>query len=228
VAYAPRVPTPTLAAAFVDPALAFLEKRGAPVRTQRRLQRLETEDGRVSRLEFSDGVVSLGPRDGVVLAVPPWDAARLLPGLTTPDAFEGIVNAHFRIAPPPGAPLITGVLGGLVQWIFCFDDRISVTVSGANHLIGEDREALARRLWADVAGALGLAAELPPWQVVKEKRATFEASVEQQARRPSAATSLKNLVLAGDWTDTGLPATIEGALRSGFRAADLIVRETCR
>jgi len=224
-AYAPRVPSPNLAAAFVDPALAFLAARKAPVRTQRRLLRLETAGERVTALEFSDGVQALANHDQAVLAVPPWDAARLLPGLSTPDAFEGIVNAHFRIQPPPDAPLITGVLGGLVQWIFCFEDRISVTVSGANHLIGDSREDLALRLWADVARALQLPADLPPWQVVKERRATFEASVEQNAKRPPATTPFRNLVLAGDWTDTGLPATIEGALRSGFRAADLITRE---
>lgn len=227
-AYAPRVPSPTLAAAFVEPALTFLAARDVTIRTQRRLQAFETSGDRVTALAFSDGVQPLEAHDQVILAVPPWDAARLLPGLAAPDAFEGIVNAHFRIAPPAGAPLITGVLGGLVQWIFCFEDRISVTVSGANHLIGEPREELARRLWADVARSLSLPPEPPPWQVVKERRATFEASVEQNAKRPPAATWLKNLVLAGDWTDTGLPATIEGALRSGFRAADLAAREARR
>ena len=64
---------------------------------------------------------------------------------------------------------------------------------------------------------------LPPWQIVKEKRATFAATVDENARRPGAATAYANLVLAGDWTATGLPATIEGAIRSGHRAAGLIV-----
>lgn len=221
-AYMPRIPHPSLAAAFVDPALAYLEGRGARVRLQRRLAALRQDGGRVGALEFADGLVELGPEDRVILAVPPWVATQLLPGLSAPDAFEGIVNGHFRLVPPAGAPLITGVLGGTVEWIFCFEDRISVTVSGANHIIGEPREVLAERLWADVAKALSLPGPLPPWQVVKEKRATFEATVEQDALRPAAATKLANLVLAGDWTDTGLPATIEGALRSGFRAADLI------
>jgi uncharacterized protein with NAD-binding domain and iron-sulfur cluster len=75
-----------------------------------------------------------------------------------------------------------------------------------------------------VGTVLGLPAALPPWQVVKEKRATFEPSVEQQRRRPGARTRYANLFLAGDWTDTGLPATIEGALRSGSLAAGLAVK----
>ena len=224
-AYAPRIPQPNLAAAFVDPAVDYLGRRGASLRLQRRLTRLATDGGRVTALEFSDGLVELGPDDGVVLAAPPWVATQLLPELTAPDAFESIVNGHFRTSAPAGAPMILGVLGGVVEWIFCFPDRISVTVSGANHLVQQPREALAARLWADVAAALGLSADLPPWQVVKEKRATFEATVEQERRRPGARTGLANLVLAGDWTDTGLPGTIEGALRSGFRAADILQGE---
>jgi squalene-associated FAD-dependent desaturase len=221
-AYAPRIPHPNLAAAFVDPAVAYLDRRGASLRLQRRLTGLTAEDGRVTGLEFSDGAVALGPDDAVVLAAPPGIATQMLPGLIAPDAFEAIVNGHFRTAPPADAPMILGLLGGTAEWVFCFPDRISVTVSGANHLVQQSREALAARLWSDVAAALDLAPELPPWQVVKEKRATFEATVEQQRLRPGARTGLANLMLAGDWTDTGLPGTIEGALRSGFRAAELL------
>jgi squalene-associated FAD-dependent desaturase len=227
-AYAPRIARPSLAAAFVEPALDHLAARGAAVHLQRRLLRLVTEGARVTGLEFSDGQVTLEPDAAVALAAPPWVAAELLPGLVVPDAFEGIVNGHFRVAPPAAAPTITGVLGATVEWIFCFEDRISVTVSAADRLMTEPRQALAARLWADVARALGLDADLPPWQVVKEKRATFAATVEQQARRPGPRTPFANLVLAGDWTDTGLPATIEGALRSGFRAADLLQKERRR
>lgn len=225
-AYAPRVPTPGLAAAFVDPALDFLAQRGATVRLQRRLLGFQSDGRRVTGLEFSDGFVKVEAADTVILAVPPWIAADLIPGLCAPDAFESIVNGHFRLRPAVDTPRIIGVLNATVEWIFCFEDRISVTVSGANRLVGLSRERLAEVLWKDVADTLGLGAELPRWQVVKEKRATFAATVEQQQRRPSARTAFDNLLLAGDWTATGLPATIEGALRSGARAADLI-EETC-
>jgi len=60
---------------------------------------------------------------------------------------------------------------------------------------------------------------VPPARIVKERRATFLASPEQLRRRPGPQTPWKNLVLAGDYVDTGLPATIEGAIRSGFAAA---------
>jgi hypothetical protein len=114
-----------------------------------------------------------------------------------------------------------GLIGGTVEWIFAFRDRLSVTVSSADRFIDADRHALAAALWRDVAVAHGLPSTLPPWQIVMEKRATFAAIPEEAARRPGAATPWDNLFLAGDWTNTGLPATIEGALRSGYRAAEL-------
>jgi hypothetical protein len=166
----------------------------------------------------------LGPKDSVVLAVPPWVAAELLPGLKAPTEHSAIVNAHYLIAPPKGVPAIIGLIGGTAEWVFAFPDRVSVTVSGADQLVDLDRESLARTLWRDVAAVHGLTPEMPPWQIVKEKRATFAATPEQDALRPNAATEYANLVLAGDWTQTGLPATIEGAIRSGHKAAELALR----
>jgi hypothetical protein len=142
--------------------------------------------------------------------------------LTAPDTFNAIVNGHFRFTPPKGLAPIVGVIGGTAQWIFAFPDRLSVTVSGADDLADQNREDLARRFWADIATVHGLPAELPPWRIVKERRATFAATPAQNAKRPGAATRWRNLALAGDWTATGLPATIEGAIRSGRTAAAVI------
>ena len=116
------------------------------------------------------------------------------------------------------------MVNGTVEWLFAFEDRLSVTISGADRLIDVDREVLARELWAEVARLTGLPPALPPWQIVKEKRATFAALPAEEAKRPPAETAWPNLLLAGDWTRTGLPATIEGAVRSGNRAAELALR----
>jgi uncharacterized protein with NAD-binding domain and iron-sulfur cluster len=101
---------------------------------------------------------------------------------------------------------------------------MSVTVSCADAIVDQDREALAATIWADVAKALNITAPMPAWQIVKEKRATFAATPAQDARRPQQKTRWRNLFLAGDWVQTGLPATIEGALRSGESAAALALR----
>lgn len=215
----PRIATPTLAAAFVNPALEKL--RQAEVRLSRRLLAVRLENGRVRALTFSDGEEAVGPQDRVILAVPPWTVQELLPGVTAPDSFRAIVNAHFRIVPPAGAPLMTGLTGGTAEWVFAFPDRLSATVSAADRLLEMDTEALTALLWRDVAAIYGLSGPPPPCRIVKEKRATFAATPAQELRRPPARTQWTNLFLAGDWTDTGLPATIEGALRSGEAAAML-------
>jgi squalene-associated FAD-dependent desaturase len=222
--YRPRIAHPTLAAAFVDPALRYLNEKAASVRLSTRLRGLTLGPRAVMALDVPDATLPVSARDVVVLAVPPWQAAELVPGLTVPDDFRAIVNAHFKMTAPPGTPPILGVIGGTAEWIFAFDDRISVTVSGADAIVDQDRETLAMRIWTDVAKALDIIAPMPAWQIVKEKRATFAATPEQDARRPSTKTRWKNLFLAGDWTQTGLPATIEGALRSGETAAALALR----
>ena len=221
-AYRPRVAQPTLSAAFIDPALAFLEARGAVVKFASPVRSLTFEGDRVRAYATADGGAVLSDRDAVVLATPPWITHTLAPGITVPDRFNAIVNGHFKITPPPGLRPIVGVIGGEAQWIFTFDDRLSVTVSGADDLADQNREALAHRFWADIVAVHGLAREMPPWRVVKERRATFAATPEQNARRPGAVTEWTNLALAGDWTATGLPATIEGAIRSGRTAAAVI------
>jgi squalene-associated FAD-dependent desaturase len=220
-AYRPRIAHPTLAAAFVDPALKYLESKGATVALGQRCRRIVFDGAKVNALEFPDATVCVNDTDKVVLAVPPWAAQELVPGLSAPDEFRAIVNAHFRIAPPPGAPTMLGVIGGTAEWIFAFPDRISTTISGADRLVDTDRETLAATIWRDVAAALNIEGPMPAWQIVKERRATFAALPAQDAKRPGARTRWSNLLLAGDWTATGLPATIEGAIRSGAKAAAL-------
>jgi squalene-associated FAD-dependent desaturase len=222
--YRPRIAHPTLAGAFIDPALAYLQSKDAKVQLSTRLRGITLGRRNALAMDLGDVAVPLSRNDAVVLAVPPWVAKDLIPTLTVPDEFRAIVNAHFRMPAPAGSPAMLGVIGGTAEWIFTFPDRISVTVSGADAIADESRETLAMRIWADVAKALDITAPMPAWQIVKEKRATFAATPAQDARRPAAKTGWPNLFLAGDWTQTGLPATIEGALRSGETAAALALK----
>ena len=220
-AYRARIAHPTLAAAFIDPALEWLSGHGAEIRVGSRVRSLTFSNNRVTGLGLADRSIEASTGEIVILAVPPWIATELIPGLGAPTEFRSIVNAHFQIAPPDNANPMIGIIGGTAEWIFSFPDRISITVSSADHLVDTDRETLARAFWADVAAALDLPPALPPFQIVKERRATFAATPEQVRLRPGTETRWANLMLAGDWTDTGLPATIEGAIRSGQKAAKL-------
>lgn len=222
-ACAPRIADPSLDAAFIAPALAYLAAHGAEVRVGRRVEAIDTQGDRASAFRIGGEAMSVGADDAVIVATPAWTTPALLPGTPAPDAFSSIVNGHFRIDPPAGAPRMVGVIGGAAQWLFAFEGRISTTISGADAVVDMPREEMAAALWRDVAKVYGLGPEMPPWQIVKERRATFVATPEQVAKRPPARSRLRNLVLAGDWTDTGLPATIEGAIRSGHKAAEMVL-----
>jgi squalene-associated FAD-dependent desaturase len=219
----PLIARDGLSAVLVEPAIRLLRDKGASIRFGHELREFAMSATHVNELKFGDDYVAVAPDDAVVMAVPPRPAAALLPGLKTPSRFRAIVNAHFRFDPPAGMAPILGVVGGLVEWLFAFPRRMSVTISNADRLVDMPREQLAQAIWADICKAAGVQGELPPWQIVRERRATFEATPDQNARRPAAPTRWKNLFLAGDWTDTGLPATIEGSVRSGDRAADLVL-----
>ncbi len=116
------------------------------------------------------------------------------------------------------------MVNGTVEWMFAFPDR---AVGHDQRGRPPDDRRRARNwpapIWRRGGAARGLPDELPPWQIVRERRATFAATPAENAKRPPAKTAWSNLVLAGDWTATGLPATIEGAIRSGNRAAECVM-----
>jgi hypothetical protein len=184
----------------------------------------DEDEHNIAALQFGDEVLQLAAGDTVILAVPPMVATALVPNeVQVPTEFRAIVNAHFRVARPKkeSAPII-GVVNGMVEWLFTFPDRLSVTISAADRLLETPREVLAEQIWREVCVISGIDGALPPWQIVRERRATFAATPEQNAKRPLPQTRFRNLVLAGDWIATGLPATIESAVRSGHRAAELV------
>jgi hydroxysqualene dehydroxylase len=219
------IPHEGLSESLIDPALALLRRKGAEIRFAARLRAIGFAEGRAAELLFDGQTVALGASDSVILAVPATAAARLVPDLAVPEDHAPIVNAHFRCAAPADAPLFAGLIGGNAEWVFRKREVISVTVSAADRLVDEPAETLREVLWRDVAAAYRIAAEpVPAARIVKERRATFRATPDQLKRRPSAATRWNNLHLAGDYVDNGLPATIEGAIRSGFAAAGRVAR----
>ncbi len=217
---------------FVDPALEQLRARGGAIAFGRRLRNLTFEGDRVSALDFGAQRIAVGAGDAVVLALPPGIAVELLPGLEAPLDYRPIVNAHIRL--PEGArparqldpelPIL-GLVGGAADWLFLRDDVVSLTVSAAEALAERPSEEIARMMWRDTAKALGLdGAAAPVVRIIKEKRATLAQTPAALRLRPGPRTRWRNLALAGDWTDTGYPATIESAVRSGRAAATALAQ----
>lgn len=225
----PLVPKIGLSDSFLDPALEIIRKSPNRILYNHRLRSLHFDGDRVTALEFGSGRIAIGDADSVVIALPPGNAAQVLPGLKAPDDSRPIVNVHLRIALDPAAapPLpdnlpFLGMVGGSFDWVFLRGDIASLTVSAADRLAEQPADEIARVAWAETAQALGLNPEGEyEARVVKERRATFAQTPAALKLRPGARTSWRNVLLAGDWTNTGYPATIESAIRSGNNAAAL-------
>lgn len=217
----PRIARDGLSECFVAPALAFLRPTGSEVHLHTRVRSLHFDTGRVRAIEIAGGEQhAVGSDGGVIVAVPPQVAPDLVPGLVPPQGHRAIVNGHFRLPQSCPGPAIVGMVGGLCHWLFVRGDVASVTISAADALLDRSADALAAAMWREITGVLNLGElPLPVFRIIREKRATILQTPEQVARRPGCETRWSNLFLAGDWTDTGLPATIEGSVRSGNTAA---------
>ncbi len=223
----PLIAGTSLDDSLVEPALAFLQHKGVEFRFHSRITALEKTGGRIAAIKLGEQNIRMDSDDKIVLAVPSWTARQLLPGFQTPDEGEAIVNVHYRLdhashqsRESQGPMKMIGLVGGLVHWVFERGSIVSVTISAADKVAQRRADDIAAEAWAEVAKSMNYGdMRMPPFRVIKEKRATFSATPDANHRRTGPKTDWSNLALAGDWTDTGLPATIEGAIRSGHAAA---------
>lgn len=226
------------------PCANYLRNRGGQLLTGATVEELTIENGNITAVRLATGETI--PCRAVIAAIPPKALERLLPNewRSRPpfDALAGyefspIVSLYLWFDRPVMSGDFTAMLGTVSQWVFnrralCdappdvtaqFPGHIAITVSAGSELVAQSPEALAlhcaaefQRAFPEAAGATLLA-----WKVIKEKAATFLPLPAIVARRHHAETPCSNLFLAGDWTATGLPATLEGAAQSGIHAARL-------
>ena len=214
-----------LGAALVRPAQKFLTDKGVQIRFKARLRGIRRSDSRVTSLHFSEGILPIARGDAVVLALSPEACNEIWPEANAPTEVRTIVNAHFRLDTPSSLPWnmpFLGLVNAETHWIFVRDNIVSLTISAANNLADSPNWEIANKLWSEAGALLGpTASRLPAWRIIKERRATFAQIPSQVNARPGTATKIRNLFLAGDWTDTGVPATVEGSVLSGFSAASM-------
>jgi hydroxysqualene dehydroxylase len=232
------IPRAGLSELLVDPAVSYIRARSGDVRFGVDVAETIEEGGKAARVRTKDGAVV--DASSVILAVPSTDVARLLPASRHTDfhlreisstAVSPILCIHLWYDHRVSPHAVLGVLGRSVQWVFrharvnAAGERLSLVISAAYEETALTNEALVARGIEDCVGIFGEGAQSPYHAVViREKRATFSLSPEVEALRPDVRTPVPNLFLAGDWTATGLPATVEGAIRSGESAAGCVAR----
>jgi len=228
---------------YAEAAGSYLEARGGQVELNRSVSSFLIRAGVCEGVRLSDGLTIDAPR--VVSAVPWFQFTKLLP--------EDVLRAFpffkpiFTLRPAPIISInlwfdrpvteleFAGLRGTTIQWLFnkgkifgSAEPYISLVLSGAHAHIGRSKEELLEMAIRDLNALIPSAREARVVHslILKERFATFSPSCEADQARPPASTPIRGLVLAGDWTATGLPATIEGAVQSGYVAAQQVLRAT--
>ncbi len=119
-----------------------------------------------------------------------------------------------------------GLINSPLHWVFNKGTHLNIVISDADELVNKSDEELLNMVKSEMQKFFLLNSELiSNYKIIKEKRATFIPSNDIIDKRPAQKTQIKNLILAGDWVDTGLPSTIESAVKSGRIAADLVMNQ---
>jgi squalene-associated FAD-dependent desaturase len=225
------LPRVGLSEAIGEPGRHALEAAGVVVRTGERVDGIVVQDGRAVGVSLGGGEVVAA--DALVSALPPRELDAALPGTDPYDVLGSapIVNAFLWYDRPVADLPFAGTFGSPLQWVF---DRermlgaersggpcLGVSLSAADEWIDRSKGEIAERLDEAVGRVFPRrrGAKLLASAVVKEPRATFRAGPGCGRSRPGPRGPVDGLWLAGDWTDTGWPATMEGAVRSGEIAA---------
>ncbi len=231
------IPRVGLSELLVEPAVRFLTDRHSEIRTGVRVQSLSVDGDRIRNLHTAAGDVV--EAEAFVLAIPYFDLPGILPDeMIVPSAplfvSTPILSINLWFDRQVFDKEFVAVLGSTIQWIFnrnllCTSpgtggensQHLSLVISGAEEYVEFDKESIVQIALEDLRRILPAmnGATLVRSIVIKEKRATFTPKPGLEMVRPDTRTKLKNLFLAGDWTNTGLPATIEGAVMSGRKAA---------
>jgi len=248
-AYQMGVPTVTLADLYHEPGMAYLQARGVEVRLKEHIDRINVSDGRVDGVTLND--LSTVRADYYVSAVPFYLLTKMLPSevIDAEPALAGmrglnyapITGIHLWFDRPLDTRDAVSLLDREMHWIFTKSPDVlgaasqppvrntylSLVVSSARRLADMPREDVIRLALRDVRECVEDAhdANLLKALVIKERRATFSPMPGSARFRPDQRSPLGGFYIAGDWTRTGWPATMESAVRSGYMAAERLLAD---
>jgi hydroxysqualene dehydroxylase len=234
------LPDVGLSELLVRPALKRLSGAGARVALHNPVECIELRKDRVIGVRMKNG--EMLHSDAVISAVAPWSLARLLPDSPVLDNLRGsldrfkpspILSTHVWLRRDPGIACMTGALGTAIQWLFQKGKsadgswRISCTISASDAMNGSSADDIRALLTHELPLLIPGLSERDILRILPlhEKRATFRPEPGIEYLRPRQRTDIPRLYLAGDWTATSLPATIEGAILSGELAAAAVHEE---
>ena len=226
------LPTSDLSQLFPDAAIQYIKNNGGEIHYQTRIESIEITNQQISGVSTKAGLIKTSQ---LILASAPQNVNKILPDHPHLAALKNNIE-HFQYEPivtvylqyPENIRLpqmMLGMSSTLSQWVFdrgqlCQQPGLfSVVISSHGEHMSMDDDKLTQVIHAEISSLLETKPELVNSFIIREKRATFACVVNINSIRPGNETGISGLYLAGDYTDTQYPATLEGAVRSGLSAA---------
>lgn len=216
-----------LSESLIDPSASFIKNNGGEIILSEKVVKIVIENQKVKCIRTASQVYE--DFDFVISAVPLYSLEKILPvknlGLTIDFKYSTILNIHLWLDNLNLSNTFYGFLDSYLHWVFIKDNHINIVISNADHHLSKSKDELLSFVWEELKLFLNISSSnLKHHKIIKEKRATFVSSNELLNNRPGSKTLVNNFFLAGDWTNTGLPSTIESAALSGRKAAEMVLK----
>lgn len=216
-----------LSKSLIDPLNSFIVKNNGDIILSNKVNRLVIEKDNV--VSVLTGDEKLSDYDYLISAIPLYSLARIIDlnilNINIQFEYSSILNIHLWIEGLNLKEKFYGFLDSPLHWIFVKDEHFNIVISDADYLIEKDQNEIMELVINELKRFFPVAADaVKKYKIIKEKKATFIPANKVNKLRPEAETKIKNLFLAGDWTNTGLPATIESAVKSGRIAAEKVLK----
>jgi squalene-associated FAD-dependent desaturase len=223
------LPVSGLSESYCGNAISFINKNGGEISFYETVTSLEFSRNKLSAVCTSKRKIT--DFDYVISALPLYALKRILSSekqFAFPELeYSSILSMHLWLNNNTLKEKFYGLIDSPVHWVFNHNKYITIVISDADKLVFKSREELYCLISNELDKYLGIKQEdISSYKVIKEKRATFIPSNAILKHRPGPETAYRNFLLAGDWTNTGLPATIEGAVKSGVFAGNHILKNT--
>ncbi len=215
-----------LSESYCESAASFIRKKNGIINLTEAVERMAISDGKIVEIETSKRKID--DFDFVISSVPFHAIKKIIPQLKYQKNFElsysAILTVHIWLKENMLKEKFYGLINSPVHWLFNHDDHFTIVVSDANDLIEKTKEEIFEVIYSELEQFIKIKkSDILSYKIIKEKRATFIPSKEILFNRPKSITEFNNLFIAGDWTDTKLPSTIESAVKSGRVAAAQII-----
>lgn len=219
-----------LSKVFIENAVSFLERNGSEISLSERVTDFEINEGSIKKVVTNKReIVNF---DKVVLSVPQFalnkfDSITESLNIDFELKYSPILSVHIWLNENPFNEKFYGLIDSDIHWIFNHNKHVTLVTSSAERFMNQSEDEISEKFIKELETRFSdfNKNKIIGLKIIKEKRATFIPSVETEEKRLNLKRMFGNLIISGDWTNTELPSTIEGAIKSGFLAASEIKKE---